>query len=630
MPSLGVLRTQLSRFLFPALVLVLSAAVAVFFVNDHRQQQRQQAQAQVQRILEQQRTELLKSVNSVMYLATGVVAYIQANNGYLPTEQAISWMHSLQRYNPYIRNIGLAPDNRIRFIYPLEGNEQALGLHYSDLASQWPRVKQAMDTHRPVMDGPVQLVQGGLGLIHRAPVYLRNGRYWGVVSTVMRLDRILADITAQAARGGVALQFHATPYAGDLRSPGVLVLNLPLEGMTWQLSGHLLQPAEAGTDYPVLLAWAMVLLLTLIAWRLSDSAWQQRQLQVSLTQSLRLFQVAFQHMPHGVLILDKEGRIVEANPVIQQLLRHPGINAHGLQFVSLISASQRQAAVHLLSVAQGGEPVTGESELAGVTPDAAVPVELSAVGLHHEQLGCLVFVRDIRDSRRLQQAQNEFISTASHELRTPLTSIICALELIRSGTLGALPGDVDGILAMAMTNSDRLQKLINDLLDTNRLILGHLTLDIAPLDAEAVASRVIASLQPMAAPTGVTLHLEVAGQPRVLADADKLTQVLVNLLANAIRFSWQNGRVMVRVEAMFESVRFSVQDFGRGIDPAFASRAFTRFGQADSSDSREQGGTGLGLFICKGLVEHMQGRIGYDSSPGQGATFWFELPRVPA
>ncbi|MEL0028220.1 MAG: HAMP domain-containing sensor histidine kinase, partial [Perlucidibaca sp.] len=213
-----------------------------------------------------------------------------------------------------------------------------------------------------------------------------------------------------------------------------------------------------------------------------------------------------------------------------------------------------------------------------------------------------------------------------HELRTPLTSIIGALDLLRSGAFGRMPETASPLLDMATGNSDRLHRLINDLLDTNRLMQDNLQLDMRVTDAVGIVRDVAASLMPMALKDGMHLTLQVPERQMVMADGERLAQVLVNLMANAIRFSRPGGEVIVRMAPEGGQVRFSVQDFGQGIDPSFASKAFTRFGQADASDTRSQGGTGLGLFICKGLVERMGGRIGYDSRPGEGATFWFSLP----
>lgn len=627
MITLRALAANLPRFYLPALVFVLSSAVAMLYIDNRAGQVRRQEAEAVNQALELGRSGFLKNLNSVMYLTTGVVAYIQSTDGFIPANQAISWLRSLHDYNPYIRNIGLAPGNRIRFLYPIEGNEKALGVYYPDLADQWPRVRQAMETRRAVIDGPVQLVQGGVGLIHRAPVYLEDGRYWGMISTVMRFDSITSDVQALAARQGVELRFLTRPDQSVAVDAGWQVVDLQVDDMRWRLAGRRFDHGQGGTDYAVILAWLLVLLATLTTWRLGTAAWHQRMLQDSLSESLTLFRVAFERVPHGLIILDKARCIVEANPVMQHLLGWSEV-MRGLKFEKVIAKNHRQDLGELFTAQGADESATCESELLSLAQDKVIPVEISVVGLQHGQLGSLVFVRDIRDSRRLQQAQNEFISTASHELRTPLTSIIGALELVKSGTLGEMPREAGFVLDMAAANSDRLQKLINDLLDSNRLILGRMQLSLVPVYAEDVARGVAMSLQPIATQSRVTLRLEADGEPRVMADKDKLAQVLVNLLANAIRFSHEGGEVIVRIAPEDDLVRFSVQDFGRGIDPSFAAKAFTRFGQADSSDSRELGGTGLGLFICKGLVESMHGQIGYESQPGQGATFWFELPRV--
>ncbi len=617
----------LARFYLPVLVFMLSSAIAVMFLDSRARQLHEQEARAMAQVLEESRSEFQENLSSVMYLASGVAAYIQANHGYIPTEQASSWLRNLRDYNPYVRNIGLAPNNRITFVYPLKGNEKVLGLDYVDLPEQWPRVQLAMQRHRPVIDAPVKLVQGGVGLIHRAPIFLDDGRYWGMVSTVMRLDAIMSGIRARAARQGVELQFLFEPQTRLERGHGSWhVIDMPVDDMKWQLAGRKPGIGHGGMDYVAVGVWSLVLLFTLTTFYLSAATWRQRMLQGSLNESLGLFREAFQNMPHGLLLLDRSGHIVEANPVMQNMLGRSAAVARGSLFREVVAPVHRASVDGLLAGPQDGKPRTVESELLIPPRGEAVPVEFSVVRLQHEQLGCLVFIRDIRDSRRLLQAQNEFVSTASHELRTPLTAIIGSLELMRSGVLGEFPPDMATMLEMAASNSDRLQKLINDLLDTNRLILGQMSLSIKPLDVAEVARTVLLSLQPIAARKHVRLLLETSGSVLALADEDRLAQVLVNLLANAIRFSHDAGQVIVRVRVVADFVHCSVQDFGRGIDPSFAPRAFTRFGQADSSDTREQGGTGLGLFICRGLVEQMHGRIGYESEPGRGAIFWFDLP----
>ncbi len=236
--------------------------------------------------------------------------------------------------------------------------------------------------------------------------------------------------------------------------------------------------------------------------------------------------------------------------------------------------------------------------------------------------------RDVTAQREAERVKKEFTSTLSHELRTPLTSIIGSLQLINSGVIGEVGGDVAEMTAVAERNGQRLLDLINDLLDIEKIESGKLTMapEVIPIDDVVRESMVLNKA--FAERFGVRFEL-AASLPgcSVLADRKRLFQVMTNLLSNAAKFSPEGGVVEIRVEDSGAHVRVEVQDRGPGIPEAFRSRIFSRFAQADSTASRQKGGTGLGLAICKRLVEMMHGRIGFQDRPGGGTIFWFEVPR---
>lgn len=214
------------------------------------------------------------------------------------------------------------------------------------------------------------------------------------------------------------------------------------------------------------------------------------------------------------------------------------------------------------------------------------------------------FISDISERKHLERLKDEFVSTVSHELRTPLTSITGSLGLINGGALGAVPDAIKDMLAIAEGNSRRLRQLIDDLLDMDKLIAGKMSIDLQPIKLDELLAECDASHQGFAQHLGVRLLHSNCPDLQVLADAQRLQQVLSNLLSNALKFSPAQGEVRLYSELAGQSVRILVSDQGPGIPADFTARIFKKFSQADASDSRQKGGTGLGLAISKELIAH--------------------------
>src|SRR5579859_7649555 len=240
-------------------------------------------------------------------------------------------------------------------------------------------------------------------------------------------------------------------------------------------------------------------------------------------------------------------------------------------------------------------------------------------------------VRDITEKRALERVKNEFVSTVSHELRTPLTSISGALALMAKGTAGALPDKALGLVTIARSNCDRLVRLINDILDLERIEAGKLVFEFAGVPLRRLLDRVLADNRDFAAKFQVTLeHVGDAVDAEVWGDEHRLLQVLTNLISNAVKFSPEGGKVVISARRAAGTVHLAVKDSGRGIPDAFKARIFQKFAQADATDSRQKGGTGLGLSIVKSIVERHGGRIGFESEWGAGSIFYVDLPEKRA
>jgi signal transduction histidine kinase/CheY-like chemotaxis protein len=233
---------------------------------------------------------------------------------------------------------------------------------------------------------------------------------------------------------------------------------------------------------------------------------------------------------------------------------------------------------------------------------------------------------DIERLKELERLKADFVSTVSHELRTPLTSMRGALGLILGGKVGEVPGRGRELLTIAMNNTERLIRLINDILDIEKMDAGHVTVRHDRLRLRPVIETAMAGLEGFARDAGVRLTLDAGADVAVMGDADRLVQVLTNLGSNAIKFSPRDASVELSIVPSDGHVTVGVRDHGPGIPAEFASRIFGRFQQAGGAESRRSGGTGLGLNIAKSIIELHGGRIGFEAAPGGGTLFWFSLP----
>lgn len=239
---------------------------------------------------------------------------------------------------------------------------------------------------------------------------------------------------------------------------------------------------------------------------------------------------------------------------------------------------------------------------------------------------------DITQTLENERLKDEFVSTVNHELRTPLTAIHGSLRLVASNTMGKIPDGARQLIDLAERNCERLMRLITNVLDMQRLQTGQVALTLKPLDMDPLVKDAIEVNQPYAAQHGVRLILAPITDSDVTAvgDHDKLLQVLTNLISNAIKFSPTETTVEVSVKREVNSIRIAVRDEGPGVPETFSNKIFRRFSRASDSPTSHVGGSGLGLYISKSIVEHHSGRIGFENNPDKGATFYVWLPAEQA
>jgi signal transduction histidine kinase len=255
----------------------------------------------------------------------------------------------------------------------------------------------------------------------------------------------------------------------------------------------------------------------------------------------------------------------------------------------------------------------------------AFEIVLAAVFLGMLAVLASVFLafRDLKRRREVDRLKSEFVSVVSHELRTPLTSIHGSLGLLASGLLGSDKGK--RMLEIAVNNTDRLIRLINDILDIEKLESGAVQMQRTACNAGDLIRRSVDVMRAMAEEHKITVIMEECNAS-IDADCDRVVQCLTNLLSNAIKFSDPGGTVQAKARTSGDSVEFEVRDQGRGIPVEKRESIFERFHQVDASDSRRKGGTGLGLAITRSIVQQHGGRIWLESQMGNGSAFFFTIP----
>jgi PAS domain S-box-containing protein len=337
----------------------------------------------------------------------------------------------------------------------------------------------------------------------------------------------------------------------------------------------------------------------------------------------------------GILGTDQHGRVTFANPAAARMLGTVP-NALTGRFVHAIVhedvyGSPTACASHCF-IRRGLFAKDGaHGQDIFYRPDgSSFPVEftLTPMQIHGSVTGSVLNFRDVSQRQALDRMKDEFVSTVSHELRTPLTSIRGSLGLLSTGLLGEVNEKAANLLRIAVNNSDRLVRLINDILDLERMESGRAPLSFRACSLSELAQQAIEAVTPVADNASVKLVLRTA-PVEFVADPDRLQQVMTNLLSNAIKFSPPDSTVTVSVEKSDEGVSLNVTDEGRGIPEDKLETIFDRFQQVDASDSRQKGGTGLGLAICRTIVEQHGGRIWAEQNPVRGAIFHMFLPADP-
>ncbi|APE43295.1 hypothetical protein BOO69_07575 [Sulfitobacter alexandrii] len=666
------MRIWAPRFLLIAmvsgLILTFGKRIEDLSYQTYLQNLRMNAALELSAIREQFEIQMVDRVLRLNQLASALSENPDMNQ----TEFNIKAVDFLLQSNDVV-NIAAAPDLVVEMIFPKTGNEGTLGLDYRANPRQFPKVEEAMNTRRGQIDGPVDLVQGGRGLILRQPVFTRRGSSnalepWGIVSVVLDYESFIQSISNEALTDQYDIvlrerrpdnRFGAELRLGDVgalsRDPVVMTLNIPLG--IWELAAT---PIEGWPKHRPMYLWHWTLRFLFAALvgvglfyvlRLADN---RRAAETRLTNGIEA-------LPHGFVMFDPEGRLVAMNRRYAEMHGPSSVVKIGVLYEDIVKSSLDKG---IIKDAVGREeewlemwrnrPLDGSLDPEQIIPDGRIMQTSDRLMDDGSIVGLRIDVTELKRAQQAAEAANkaktDFMGVLSHELRTPLTVILGHARLARNidrlppakaleqaleahpeaareiePHVDALLTQVTGMMARLERSGDHLLTLISEILDFAKLESGSQTLQPELHEVADIVTTVEDQMRPMIEEKGLAFNVTVdAGD--VYADANRVRQVLINLVGNASKFT-KEGSIDLTASVSEDSVVFSVRDTGIGIPQDQVSRVFEAFHQVDSTSTRQFGGTGLGLAISRDIAEAHGGTLTATSVPGEGSTFVMRLPR---
>ena len=358
---------------------------------------------------------------------------------------------------------------------------------------------------------------------------------------------------------------------------------------------------------------------------------ERKRSEAALHESEERFFKAFQASPNMIAIVGrKDGRLYDINDNWLKILGYGRSEFVGhVNFDNAYWADQTRRTELYTSITDEGVVRNFEARL--YTSEGEIrDYEFAAEGIELDGLPySIVIGEDISERKKIDRLKNEFISTVSHELRTPLTSISGSLGLLSGGAAGELSDKARRLIEIAGSNSDRLVRLINDILDVEKIEAGRMDFNLQSMALMPIVEAALAANQPYGERHGVRFQItDALPDITVRVDVDRFDQIFANLLSNAAKFSPRDGVVDVSVSRRDGMIRIAISDDGPGIPSEFQDKIFEKFTQVDTSNARHTTGSGLGLSIAKAIAEKMNGLIALESEPGRGCTFYLDLPEL--
>jgi len=549
----------------------------------------------------------------------------------------------------------------ITYIEPYSKNSFAQGFNAESEARRSRAIKFSNETGLPAMTAPLHLLQANakeLSYVIFMPVYktldvpktlaMREQLLRGYVTALVKVSRQLEVIHGKFSKADFIISldditdtetpinlYQDTTIASALSQSYSWTVEQNIAGRNLRLSvtpteKYINKQLSAQSWY--VLVGGLLFCSLLGGFLLLVTGRTQYVTSLVEQRTLELESILAEAV-EAIIIIKENGDVERANPAACRLFK--------MSEQQLIGSSS-EAIIPILHdllftrdqeyTGSGNRSIWKALETLGICSDhSKVPIEIgvSKVNLPDRRIYTCI-IHDIAARKKVDRLKSEFVSTVSHELRTPLTSITGALGLLVGGAVPEVPIKAMDLLVIAKNNAERLGRLVNDILDIEKLEFGKLQLDITDCDANELMRQAIDQNSGYAVKYGVRLVLDnqavINKKITVLADADRFLQVMSNLISNAVKFSHMGGLVRVSAKLAGNNIIFYVEDSGAGIPEEFRKKIFQKFAQADSSDTRKRDGTGLGLSISRIIVERMGGNIDYTTEIDKGSVFFFSIP----
>ncbi len=644
-------KDKLKFALFPLVTLLILAAFFYTLDRSLVEHAKHQRKTQLNSYANQLSLKLERILTEELSRLEGLALQYTLNPDYAQ-ESFLRFAAHIKQQSQRISHLAIAPDFVIENIYPLKGNESAVGLDYRKVPKQWQGIQRAVIAQKTILDGPITLVQGGTAFIARTPIYYdaKKSKPWGILATVFYLDEVLLplrefnqrDYAVQLISKQDNQQDEVIWQSGDWDFQDFITQHITLPVNEWQLRVASSEPMTVASQLYTRLA-AFVSFLSIIF--LFVSRYKQEALYVKnqalLSESERKYRYFFEKANDAIYIIDRDtAHILDLNEVAARRLFYSKQELIGKP-VSIVSADEQRSLENF-------ERLKAEKSLDnykfrsvhrrkdGTTLDVEIRTQIIELGgkkvfesVVHDISEMVAVQKALKRSKVAAESANNaktaFITNMSHELRTPLNGILASLQLLNNKKLDS---DSKELIDISLNSGKVLLEIISDIIDISRLDEGKISLHKSAFSPKNLVTQVYELLNPSAEAKGLDFQLEIEGfgEVRLMGDEVRLRQVLYNLVGNAIKFTVE-GFVKITLNIIPKDDCYAficeVQDSGIGIDATSKHKIFNRFEHTRPHGINEEPSSGLGLAIVAKLAELMDGNIQVNSRPNVGSTFIF-------